>query len=487
MKDLRHADLLDMSVLQSEVHRRAADAGLSVEFVDALPTPLFDWRTKTIKVPRITPPATQEDVEYLRGSIIHEIGHSNRTESVKRAEQAKLDMSKPFGRILNVVEDAALEREIAGQWYGDAISLGESHDIHVRRQLDMVEKLKAEGKLEITEENTKTNAVYLVSERYRNWDRWSAGSRERLKTEMPAECVELADKLDKAGWGERIGRARTTDEVYTLAKELYKQLFDDDKDPETDASSTQNAQGQGDGKGEAEGGKAGKGKASGKPGEEGKSSVTPWTLLTSDHTFDGKPDPSAKVDYTGHSYRRPTGTAGLLLPVSTHRPSPEKSCPTPKVPPFVGQLRILLQSEAKNKFEFGLTSGKLDQRKLAKLALPVVPGSDSWRKVFKKRIPGRKINTAVQILVDGSGSMSGHKNVIASDAADLLCQAFTGPLRIKTAVHAFDAGSRTNRIWPIKEFTENVQPGTIASRSRGVGFGGNADGDAVIWALDRMV
>ena len=480
MRDDTHADLLDLAVLQNEITRRASEAGLSLTFVDGLATPLFEWNTKKIMVPRFRLPATTEDVDYLRGAIIHEIGHSNRTESVRRAQAAKLNMNKPFGRILNIIEDGAMEREIANTWLGDAVSLGVQHDIHVRRQLDEIAKLDLSKPIE--PDNVKTNAVYLLGEEMRKWDRWSAGSRERLLSEPPQEVLDLKRKLNTEGYGARMARVRTTDEVFDLAKELYKKLFpEDDKDPEA-GDSDQTCQGDAEGK-EGEG----KAKAEkGKPADPGEAHTTHWEMLTSDHTEDGTPDPNAKVDYTGHRYRIPNSTTGLLMPTRITTPTFHK-VPAPKAPPFIGALRMLVQSTMKNKFKFGLTSGRLDQRKLTKLAMPIVPGSDGWRKVFKKRIPGRKINTAVQIMVDGSGSMSGKKADLAADAADLLNAAFAGPLRVKTAVHGFDTAGSTNRIYPYKEFHEVVPPGRIAGLARGAGFHGNADGDALIWGLNNII
>lgn len=471
------ADLLDLAVLQNEITRRAADAGLACQFVDECKTPAFNWDKKTIYVPRFKPPATTEDIDYLRASIIHEIGHSNRTDTIKRMRDARIDMTKPFGQVLNIVEDGAMEREIAGTWLGDAASLGVGHDIHVRKQLESFAKMPKDAKF--SDDDKKLNAVYLLGERHRNWDKWSAGTRERLRSDIPAEVNELADQLEAKGFGTRMAKARTTEDVFNVAKAIYKDLFDDEKDPEKDKDSDQNDQGKPEEqKGEGESA-AGKGKASeaGAP----QDSCVPWQMLTSQENT-GTPNSKARIDYSNHVRRYGNG---LTLETKITQPA-RKSCPVPKAPPFIGQLRMLLQAEQKNKFQFGLTSGKLDQRKLAKLALPIVPGSDGWRKVFKKRIPGKKINTAVQIMVDGSGSMSGHKAEIAADAADILCQAFAGPLRIKTAVHGFDA-SNTNRIYPYKEFAEIVQPGVIASKARGCGFSGNADGDAVLWALGNII
>jgi cobalamin biosynthesis protein CobT len=339
-------------------------------------------------------------------------------------------------------------------------------------------------------DNTKPNAVHVLGERYRKWDRWSEGTRARIDTAVPPDCKAIADALDKEGFGPKMVKARSTNQVFDLAKEMYKRLFpEDEKDPE-DPKSDQNYQGESkedEAKRKAKAGKPTEGE--GKDGEgkvEGKGkpkvSVIPWTMLDSDHTETGTPNPNAKIDYSDHHYNR---TQPLVMPITIRKPTSEQ-CSVPKAPSFIGRLRILLQSEKKCKFEFGLTSGKLDQRKLSKLALPIVPGSDSWRHVFKKRIPGKKINTCVQILVDGSGSMSGRKNEIAADAADIMNQAFAGPLRIKTAVHGFDAHSN-NIIYPIKEFNENVLPGQIASRGRGVGFGGNADGDALLWGLGNII
>jgi cobalamin biosynthesis protein CobT len=135
--------------------------------------------------------------------------------------------------------------------------------------------------------------------------------------------------------------------------------------------------------------------------------------------------------------------------------------------------------------EYDRPSGKLNKRRLGILAMPVVAGSTAHKRAFKRRIPGKALNTCVHILVDVSGSMSGPKKEIAAKAADRLCVDLSRAVRVPTAVTAF-GGDCNVPLWKMKDFHEPAIPGHVAALNNCHG-GGNSDGDAVLYAGETLV
>lgn len=463
-------DLLDIHLLETEARRRCAAAGVHVSFKADIPTACYNYKTHCVYLPALSETEAWDETDY-RQLLIHEIGHSNRKEVVSRADG--IDMSSKYGRLLNAVEDEVMERNIAKEWYGDGVSLSLGHRRLVERDTKFVLE-KTQGGVEPDDDSTKWTAAYLTTQRARTWDNISKSERELLEDVLPEKILKLADELKAEGWVERLKKTETADEVFKYTTDLHKRLYPEDPDPEKSARAGKKATGTAKEKG---------GEGEGKPGPSPH-----WTLLKpAEDTFT---NPAAgkhgsHIDYDDYYYspkNRPT-----LLDTDVLQPSNGRYIPH-KVPdlPVAGQLRIALLSEGKAKFKTELTSGKLDKRKLARLAMPIVPGTDSWRKVFRRRIPAKKLNTAIQILVDGSGSMSGEKIKIAAASAAATVKALTGPLRIPTEVLGFSSIVRKNTMTVIKDFTEVVHPDDINKRALGLPMAGNSDGESVMWAAERL-
>lgn len=463
-------DLLDIHLLETEARRRCAAAGVHVAFKADIPTACYNYKTHCVYLPALSATEAWDETDY-RQLLIHEIGHSNRKEVVKRADG--IDMSSNYGRLLNAVEDEVMERNIAKEWYGDGVSLSLGHRRLVERDTKYVLE-KTQGGVEPDDESTKWTAAYLTTQRARTWDNISKSERELLEDVIPEKILKLADELKAEGWVDRLKKTETASEVFEYTTDLHKRLYPEDPDPEKSA-------------------RAGKGKGKGaesKEGEGDKPGATPhWSLLKpAEDTFANPATGTvgSRIDYDDYYYK-PSGDRPTLLDTTVQAPHSPSYKPH-SVPdlPIAGQLRIALLSEGKAKFKTELTSGKLDKRKLARLAMPIVPGTDSWRKVFRRRIPAKKLNTAIQILVDGSGSMSGEKMQIAAASAAATVKALTGPLRIPTEVVGFSTNGRKNVMIPIKEFTEVVHPDDINKRCLGLPMHGNSDGESIMWAAERL-
>ncbi len=484
----QRADLLDVSLLESEARRRCGSAGVKVAFKNDIKCAAYDLKSHAVVLPTIRPNGEFDSVEY-RGMLIHEVGHANRKDVVARA--MGLDTKGTYFNLLNAVEDGVMEREISKDWYGDGVSLGLAHRRHIERDTQQtIDFLESKAKLDPND--VKWNAAYLMVQRARTWDRLSLQEREVLESVQPEEVINLVDELESEGFVKELQKATTCKEVFDFTTKLHKRLAPEDKDPE--------------GKSRADG--AAKGTAAGKAGPDGKdgkamagSGGTPsddadnvtkvnWKLLkATDETMNG--GFGGRIDYSdwkAEKLARPTLLETRVDPPERTRMAAYRGDKPQIVDlPVAGQLRIALLSEGKAKVLTEQTSGRIDKRKLARLALPVVPGTDSWRRSFRRRIPAKKLNTAVSLLVDGSGSMAGQKMVLAAGAAASTVKTIAGPLRIPMEVNGFSTEGGKNIMLPVKGFNEIVLPEVIAQRCLGFPMSGNSDGEALMWAADRLL
>ncbi len=469
------ADLFDIQLLESEAQRRCGTAGVKVAYNEKVNTAAYDYKNHGVVLPVVRPGYEFDETEY-RGMLIHEIGHANRRDVAQRF--AGLDAPGFYARLVNAVEDAVLEREVSKEWYGDGVSLGLAHRRLVERDTGFIADQLEKGNVP-TEDDEKFAAAYLMTQRARGWDKISRNEREQLEAVMPENVTKIVDDLEREGWIKRLEETTTCDEVFKFSTDLHKRLKVEDKDKDPEQESRNKA---------AADGKAGAGKAGaagGKPAAERQESTTHWSDLLKQRD-DHLAGLGGTIDYSGYHYDKQSGPT--LLPTEVRSPRTGSIAPG-KVSdlPIAGQLRILLLSEGKAKVLSEQTSGKIDKRKLARLALPVVPGSDSWRRSFRKRIPAKKLNTALSLLVDGSGSMGGTKMQLAAGAAGSMVKAIAGPLRIPTAVNGFSTAGHKNVMIPVKDFHEVVHPDDIAKRCMGFPMAGNADGEAVLWAADQLL
>lgn len=158
---------------------------------------------------------------------------------------------------------------------------------------------------------------------------------------------------------------------------------------------------------------------------------------------------------------------------------------------FVNNVRLAVQAQQRAKIRTEQRSGRLNKRALIRPVLPPVDGGAWNAKIFYKREESKKINTAVSILVDVSGSMNGTKLAMASKAACLLTNALAKALRVPCEVLAFAYGGRQVSVGVVKTFNQiNLDDKDIANgiwATYRSGGGGNDDANAVLIAYDRLL
>jgi len=107
----------------------------------------------------------------------------------------------------------------------------------------------------------------------------------------------------------------------------------------------------------------------------------------------------------------------------------------------------------------------LASSRLWRVGLPPIDGGDWNGKVFKKRTSETDLlDTAVLILVDWSGSMSGEKCTTAAKGASLVNEAFGNVLHVPLSIAAFSSHGETPVIGMMKGFNERVSADMMANR-----------------------
>jgi cobalamin biosynthesis protein CobT len=153
-------------------------------------------------------------------------------------------------------------------------------------------------------------------------------------------------------------------------------------------------------------------------------------------------------------------------------------------------MRRLLQVRAAKHYSHGHKQGKLAASRLWRVGLPPIDGGDWNSRVFKKRTAETDLlNTAILILTDGSGSMSGEKFATTARAAGLCNDAFANVLHIPLAVVCFTSSGATPVLGIMKDFNERVSDDQMAERyyDFAAHMAGNNDADSLLWAYHHIL
>jgi cobalamin biosynthesis protein CobT len=167
------------------------------------------------------------------------------------------------------------------------------------------------------------------------------------------------------------------------------------------------------------------------------------------------------------------------------------------------QLNRALKSAAKDRWKGGRMDGRLDRSRLANVRM----GSSD---VYRRKVKGDVIDTAVEILVDCSGSMNGEEIQICQQLALILESAFSGTkikheiigfttadigdadpaFQTMTAAHQKRGSTLQARAIGLYEFRKYGQPHSSALQTIGnmteVGMGSTPTSDAILLAHDRL-
>lgn len=480
---------LDVKQFETYVAACARNSGVTVEWDVAGSVPRTDG--KKMWLPAISSGSNDEWLARMRYFVKHETSH------VVHSDFDYLNQEKPVGLLAlinNLIEDHRIDYINDREYLGDkAIS-----DLFwVVYTQDILKRLDADD-TELQEQQLLVLPLFA----------WDAFNRDWISTSAEA-CAAMQFSLDGQGVARLIKlRAYSAElrdvrehggavEVMDLAKRILSEVFGQDPEKYSEKTSPGSSKGTSDGsEGTGEGVEAvaddvdriiNVDKLIEDIGHEHKASRTGIHLA---HRERGSgvyaiPTPEEHM-ILGFKDSLPVAMTALMGGSVYFKTSLVHDYITNNAKPLSNKLRIKLQTRSRDRYEYGKKRGKLHNGSLHRV---LQPDSPLAQKVFRQRVVSDTLDTAVCLLVDCSGSMSGTKFEVACAGAGALAEALK-PLNIPYSIYGFtNLPEKENPIvWLFSEFGERVNQASLVNRFK-VASGAlwnNSDGDAIAYATYRL-
>ena len=335
------------------------------------------------------------------------------------------------------------------------------------------------------------------------------------------------DKLRELREDHSKGRSRRT---YELAKQIFEEILNGNAAEEEkrlqelakQAGSGEDGEGKGSGRGKgskSDGDAKGKGKGAGRGGKPGYSDETEdvdyseWSSDPSEFIRHQEVGAGQRVHYESYmpsganyqpcpyretyvvDYDKGTSNYSKIKPmdesggrVYSHYESEYRKLANTSSDGFANRVRMLLQIRSKGKTQYGTKRGVLHPANLYRTTIKDAPGYNE--RVFKKHIVSDVLDTAVQIIVDGSGSMMGDKYAHAITAGIHLSDTLGNTLHMPIEVLGFTEFNARNCVFVFRNFDNKLlSKEKLLQRMIHAGrfSNQNADGDAVLFGYNRII
>jgi hypothetical protein len=482
---------LDIRQLEAYVAAVAGRAGVSVQWDKPEATPRTDGRT--VWLPAVTSIASAEWMQRIRYYIKHETSH------VEYSDFEYLRKQNPQGALAllnNLFEDNRID------YLNDAVYLGDKRvsDDYWKLYTSDLEKLTA-GDAGAQEQARSVIAAFMLDATCRSHISSSVLALNVFKKVATDDNLQQLEMLLNAGCEQDLLDLRSitnntlaAEACFTLAKKVFSILF-----PEHNVE-------------EQYGKEATKGKGKGKPSDEdGDGEGTAGgdmedRIVTVDKIEKAvhKHTPSRTGIHLEHevgkgAWQVPAASDYIVLdfdnvsgwnenlyksPCSMFKKTKVSSIIENEAKPLANKLRIKLQTQSKDRYEYGKKRGKLHGSVLSRVLMQDSPISE---RVFKQRKVSTTTDTAVTLLVDCSGSMSGMKFEHATAVAGMVAEALR-PLNISCRILGFTNENWTGKEQPMmlnfKKWGETVTSNELVKRFSIAANNllQNSDGDAVAFA-----
>ena len=510
---IRPAGVLEVDRILNVVQRRCDDLGVNVVFSFHAKTASTDGRTITL--PYVHHPTTQEDLDRLYGYVIHECGHHLRPKAFDILNTAQ--PPEHLAALFNIIEDDGMERERAMAWLGDRKALGIMNE-GLTRQFSASLSERTTDK-----ESIKPLVAMLLSQMSRlEWDDYSQGAVSSLLRNLPIEVKELFNELENEGWVKKFRNTTTETDTWNVSVDLAKRLYPDNDQSEYESirqAGIDGANGEGEPRDtskdtmqQADGDKS-KDEGEGNNSEEvDDTRVVSWRdVVLSDHDINKDAPPGGvAIDWEGYGHKEkayvmPTNKINVIdlsrdrddlyaEAAPYYRSSKSKwkdYMPTDaQAKQFANQVRRYIQSKARSVVVKEKYHGKIDRSALIRLVLPPIDGGEYNKRIFYDQRKHTLKDTAIFVLTDWSGSMIGTKMHYAADASQRLVYTFDRILNIPVALAAFSDRSSDCDVGYIKPYnTRGMSSKEIAERfdKFRIYSCGNNDSDAVHWAWQQIL
>lgn len=490
----------------------ASNQGLALVFEEGLEGAYTSG--KSVHVPTPSPNWTEEEIIVWLMFVFHEIRHNipEFRECFGWARKNKVDMSSFIGKMVNEAEDYRIEKYQNGRYDGERYALAKGRQIIIEQKtMPALGRDKAQLTAQIKKELGEIPKGLDIDEIHLNQDRgealntWYQGLREQWQPELtglPRQMYEQinprsqawVDKLKAGNYADRLNTPGILDidEQYKVIQDIMAEVFEMDPEQEIKKMQEQYEDHQAQ---QGQGNKQKKGK---KEEEKRKEAGRVAYEHMETHDHDGKPGATytpLKIDYDNHINQHDYipctidqikeydmkrgdlahGNNGYVRAVQAISGGGlDKSV-----------LR-LLQVMSKTRPVYGQKRGKLATRSLHRI---FSPNPNTAQKVFKQKKSTLRLDSAVCVLCDLSGSMGGDKYVHAAKAAVMLNNAVS-KLGVPLEVLGFTTSDYSNIAHVIfKDFSSSVDEIKLTEyfdRAADLMYR-NADGESILWAYSRLI
>ena len=488
---------LDVVNFETYVAGCSKNSGVKVVWDKPTSTPRTDGRTMWL--PAITSSTSEEWLTRMRYFVKHETSH------IQYSDFEVLNKHKPTGllaMINNLLEDHRIDFINDSIYRGDAIT---SNKFWLLYADDVVSRAKSSD-TELSEQQVLTLPLFVWDATLRTWISNASETRDAMATYLDDAGADRLGKLEVftdellelRGYTGKDANERVMD----LAKRILRTLYDANPEDYTDASGgSGKAKGKGDKDGASDAGEDGHA-GSGKAVDDDVDRIINVDKLMKAVAHDHKPSRTGihmtidKLSRDYYSIPKPSEYVIVRFPMlhKEVRGYSETYFQEHKVNTYItsngkalaNQLRMRLQTRSRDRYEYGVKRGSLHTGSLHKL---ITGSEESSKRVFRKRIVSDTVDTAVTLLVDCSGSMSGSKFEMACAGAGAMAEALK-PLNISYSVYGFTNTRHDDDpiIWVFNEFGERVPQAELVSRFKRASacLWENTDGDAIAYAAHML-
>lgn len=425
----------------------------------------------TIHLPRPNAMWDDEQLMLWRYKAEHELGHEDAVNSCphwKEVQETKKKDAKYkddglLWWIVNLISDHVQEHNRVGEM------IGRDEVLYHGREAFLSREVFKEKKPVTTDEGKIATGLFLWDTEHRM--KWNSVINNPPKI---AGAEDVYNKLKKEATHILPDKLRNEMEVFNAAVELRK-LF-----PEIPPTNNfMNALGEGEGEGAGKGGKKKVGGTANKKWDE-----CPPFFPTGDH---GKRPKNMEYDYKKGEgvyiprFGTPLAKTGKGGGGMTHISAVSGLLKRTNLP---AKVRAYLMAMQREKMTTGWRSGKLDTSRLT----DALRGKED---LFRRKEPVLLVDSAVSLLVDSSGSMSGQPFQHACASAIMLAEALQG-IKVSVEVAGFtEFGSEEqdliHDIWlPFgRRFVrDNVLKGMAKISTC---LSNNVDGENILYAYQRLL
>lgn len=479
---------LDVAQFESYVSACVKNSGVNVQWDEPESSPRTDGHT--IYIPSITSSTSAEWLTRIRYFVKHETSH------IAHSDFVYLNTVRPTGLLAlinNLIEDHRIDYLNDREYDGDKLISSAFWECYAQ---DVLDRINAADE-ELGEQQLLVTPLFVWDALNRDWIASASECVHAMSAMLDEQGLERLEKLMQPRYTDALLQVRETgdaSDVYELAKAILADLFDQEPDNYTEDPSAGAMKG-------ASGG--GKDVHEGDDGEtvgDDVDRLIDVTKLQEAIGHEHKPSRTG-ISYKGGSrtrsaYTMPKSDEYLILrfPQLHHsvrgyskgflREESVAGYITSNAKPLANKLRIALQTRSRDRYEYGQRRGKIHNGSLHRLM------HEDKARVFRKRVVSDTLDTAVCLLVDCSGSMSGRKFDMACSGAGAVSEALK-PINIPFTTLGFT--NHTERrdapmIWVFNEFGERVSTAELIQRfSLASGMlWENTDGDAIAYAHAQL-